>query len=210
MAASTASESGREEMAIMNTMVILGVVGIVGLTGCASVSEGVASMQPESASQPSSVRVGEARLLDPRVNPSAGVRVTAEGDALVVRFAHPGRGTGEIERMDPISLQTISKTVAPVDRSSSGGHPQRVVLDGGRFIVCWKSGDAEQGYRAMAQAFNASDGSPRGAPVAISPADADVSGSLSVATADGHNVVATFAASTGDAFAAYAVPIEAL
>ncbi len=195
----------------MNTMVILGVVGIVGLTGCASVSEGVASMQPESASQPSSVRVGETRLLDPRVNPSAGVRVTAEGDALVVRFAHPGRRTGEIERLDPVSLQTISKTAAPVDRSSSwGGRPQRVVLDGGRFVVCWKSGDPEQGYRVMAQAFNASDGSPRGAPVAISPADADVSGSLSVATADGHNVVATFAASTGDAFAAYAVPIEAL
>jgi hypothetical protein len=197
-------------MAIMNTMVILGVVGIASLTGCASVSEGVASMQPESASQPSSVLVGQARLIDPHVNPSAGVRVTADGDALVVRFAHPGR-LGEMERMDPVSLRTISQAPAPVDRSASwGGRPQRVVLDGGRFVVCWKSGDGENGYRAMAQAFNANDGSPRGAPVAISPSDADVSGPLSVATSDGHSVVATFAASTGDAFAAYAVSIEAL
>ncbi len=62
----------------------------------------------------------------------------------------------------------------------------------------------------MAQAFNANSGDPCGAAVAISPADADVSGPLSGATSDGQHVVATFAASTAGLFAAYAVPLEAL
>jgi hypothetical protein len=206
-----AGKNGRGGDAIMRSALISGVIGIVALSGCGSVRGGVASMQAQSPSELSSVRVGHARLLDARINPSAGVSVAADEDGVVVRFAHP-RGLGEVERLDPVSLYTLSQGAEEVDRApSTQGDEQRVVLDGGRFIVIWKSGDAENGYRAMAQAFNSSDQSPRGAPVAISPWNANVSGPLGAATSDGEHVVATLAASSaGGSFAAYAVPLEAL
>lgn len=188
--------------------VVLGVFGLAALSGCASVSEGVALMQPQSGGEPASVSVGTARMLGGNVNPSAGVRVASDDGTFVVRFAHPGR-LGAVERLDASSLETLSQTSERAEHTEQPRGAQRVVLESGRFVVCWKRGDAETGYVAMAQAFNAA-GAPRGGPVEISPAGLDVVGPLSAATSDGHRVVAAFAASSGGSFSAYAVPIEAL
>jgi hypothetical protein len=50
--------------------------------------------------------------------------------------------------------------------------------------------------------------SPLGAPVEISPPDADVFGAPQAVTTDGHHVVATFAASSEGTFRLVAVPID--
>jgi hypothetical protein len=82
----------------------------------------------------------------------------------------------------------------------------RVVLSDGRFIVCWKSGDFEQGYRVMAQPWSGS-GQALGAPVRISPMDADVLGAPQVVGLDGGRAVATFATRTNDRAELLAVPL---
>lgn len=187
---------------------VLGVLGLAALSGCAPASEGVALMQPQSGGEPASVAVGPARVLGGNVNPSAGVRVASDGETYVVRFAHPGH-LGAVERLDASSLETLSQASERAESAELPRGVQRVVLDGGRFVVCWKKGDAESGYVAMAQAFDAA-GAPRGGPVEISPEGLDVIGSLSAATFDGRHVIATFAASSGGSFSAYAVPLEAL
>jgi hypothetical protein len=80
------------------------------------------------------------------------------------------------------------------------------VLRGGLFIVCWKRGSPEWGYRAMAQAW-AVDGSPLGEPVALSP-DAEVIGTPQLVAVDGERVIAIFAASPDEGFRLLAVPID--
>jgi hypothetical protein len=80
-------------------------------------------------------------------------------------------------------------------------------LTDGRFIVCWKSGDFEQGYRIMAQAWSGS-GEALGAPVTISPIDADVLGAPQVVSLDRGRAVATFATLANDRAELLAVPLQ--
>jgi hypothetical protein len=92
------------------------------------------------------------------------------------------------------------------ERAATKG-ASRVTLDGGRFVVFWTRGSLEWGRRALAQAYN-QDGSPRGAPVVISPPDADVMVAPRAVTTDGRHIVATFVAATGGSFELLSVPIE--
>jgi hypothetical protein len=87
------------------------------------------------------------------------------------------------------------------------GRAARVVLQNGRFLVCWTRGTDEAGHRALAQAFD-QDGSPRGAPVVISPPGVDVVGPPRAISRDGHRVVATFNAWSGGAFEVREVALE--
>jgi len=187
------------------------VAALTVLTGCVG-ARGVTSRAPlgehlDGALEPS-VRVGEARVLDDGVNPLVPLRLTVKDGSIAISFAHLGRGA--TEQIDPDSLEPRSRTseVALRDAESPSTVVQRIVLDGGRFLVCWTSGDVEWGHRAMAQMFNSSDGSPRGGPVAISPASADVVGPLRAITYDGNRVVAMYAAMSGSSFQLMAVPIE--
>jgi hypothetical protein len=166
-------------------------------------------MQPESMQGAASVLVGPARIVDAHVNPSVGVRMAAERDAIVVRFARPDRLTA-VARLDSTSFDELSMTTEPADPAPVDVRPDPIVLDGGRFIVCWKTGDFEWGYRAVAQAFSAVDGSPQGAPVVISPPGLDVIGMPRAIKIDGRRALATFEASSGGSFALYAVSLEAI
>ena len=96
----------------------------------------------------------------------------------------------------------------PMRHEAPATSVQRIVLDHGRFLVCWTTGNVEWGHRVMAQMFNSSDGSPRGGPVAISPANADVVGAPRAITSDGNRVVAMFSAATGSSFQLLAVSID--
>ena len=154
-----------------------------------------------------SVRVGATRVLDARVNPLAPLRLALRDGAIAVSFGHAGRRASE--EIDPGSLEPRSKAdQASPDDGAPSTSVQRIVLDGGRFLVCWTSGNLEWGHRAMAQMFNASDGSPRGGPVPISPSNADVIGPPRAITSDGNRVVAMFSAMSGSSFQLMAVPIE--
>jgi hypothetical protein len=167
-------------------------------------------MQPASTLGVASVLLGAAGVVDAHVNPSGGMSMSAEVDSVVVRFARPG-GQAAVARLDSTSLDELSLTTTePVDHPSVDARPGTVVLDGGRIVACWKTGDFERGYRAVAQAFDASDGSPRGAPVVISPPGLDVIGTPRAVSVDGHRAVAAFEASTGEGFALFAVSIEAI
>jgi hypothetical protein len=189
------------------------------LTGCATTNAGTSGLATRAvtgehhvAAAPEldlpSVRVGEARVLDAKVNPLVPLRLSLEGGAIAVSFGRLGHGASE--QIDPDSLEPRpSQTEEPlreVDGASTS--VQRIVLDGGRFLVCWTTGDLEWGHRAMAQMFNSSDGSPRGGPVAISPSNADVIGRPRAITYDGNRVVAMFAAMSGSSFKLMAVPLE--
>jgi hypothetical protein len=186
------------------------VAALAVLTGCASAG-GVASRAPlgeqgDGAVGPS-VRLGAARVLDQGVNPLVPLRLAVKDGSIAVSFGHLGRG--EIEQIDPDSLEPRSRTSEePVHAESPGASVQRIVLDGGRFLVCWTSGTVEWGHRVMAQMFNSSDGSPRGGPVAISSPSADVVGPPRLITYDGNRVVAMYAAMSGSSFQLVAIPIE--
>ena len=189
-------------------------VSISVLTGCATtrgaVSRAPAGDPPDARAvlDLPSVRVGETRVLDARVNPLVPLRLALRGGAIAVSFGHMGRGESE-----PIDPETLEPRGTPSEEplregESTSTSVQRIVLDGGRFLVCWTSGSLEWGHRAMAQMFNASDGSPRGGPVAISPSNADVIGAPRAITSDGNRVVAMFSAMSGSSFQLMAVPIE--
>jgi hypothetical protein len=192
----------------MRIVTVLGIAGALGSSGCASTSEGVALMQPESAQGVASVLVGPASVVDARVDPSGGTDMSLEGGSIVVRFARPGRHAA-VARLDSTLLEPSLTTTGAVDPSPVDTQP-RPALDGGRFVACWKIGDFERGYRAVAQTFDATDGSPQGAPVVISPPGLDVIGTPRAVNIDGHRAVATFEASTGEAFALFAVSIETI
>lgn len=180
------------------------------LTGCAA-AQGVASGAPlgehvDGALGPS-VRLGEARVLDRGVNPLVPLRLAVKDGAIAVSFAHLGHGA--IEQIDPDSLEPRSRAPEALrDAESPAISVQRIPLDGGRFLVCWASGNVEWGHRVMAQMFNSADGSPRGAPVAVSPPSVDVVGPPRVITYDGNRVVAMYAAMSDSSFQLVAVPIE--
>jgi hypothetical protein len=178
---------------------------------CASTSEGIAMMQPEVPPGAGPIHVGRARVVDARVNPTLGVHVAVDGDAIVVRFARPHQ---EAEaRLDSISLDVRSVTTegVRVDRNSVDSRPDRVTLDGDTFIVCSnRRGNPESPNRAVVQAFDVTDGLPGGAPVVISPPDVNVIGTPQAVKIDNHRAVVTFEADTGGSFALFAVPVESL
>jgi hypothetical protein len=186
------------------------VAALAVLTGCAS-TRGVASSgsgQHLDGALGPSVRLGEARVLDQGVNPLVPLRVAVKDGAIAITFAHLGHGA--IEQIDPNSLEPRSRALdASVrDAESPGTSVQRIVLDGGRFLVCWTTGSLEWGHRVMVQTFNSADGTPRGAPVAISSPSVDVVGPPRVITYDGNRVVAMYAAMSGSSSQLMAVPIE--
>jgi len=193
----------------MNLKLGLVGVGILGLVGCASTGGRV---EPDFAGlagpDAPSVVVGEARVLDAKVNPHVPVRATAEDGSVTLRFGRP-RHAGAVARLEPSTMELLS-IEAPSAGSGAplpGQSVTRVVLDGGRFIKCWKRGDAERGYRAIAQTYEA-DGTPIGSPTVISPPDVDVVGVPQVVTTDGHHVLAAFAAAAESSFQLLAVTLE--
>jgi hypothetical protein len=193
----------------MNIKLGLVVTAMLGTFGCATSVSGRG--QPGFAGARSdgmpSVSVGELRVIDPHVNPMVPVHVTSENNQVAVTFGL--EHSGARERLDSVSLQPVSwEPTAREDRSAPVTGVTRVVLDGNRFLLCWTEGTLESGHRAMAQMRRGSDGSPLGAPVEISPPDADVFGAPQAVTTDGHHVVATFAASSDGTFRLVAVPID--
>jgi hypothetical protein len=197
------------------------VVGMAGATGCASSGAlsagndarnglGVLGVAEAQAPEGSGVLRGTVRVLDTQVNPLVPVRLTAEGDEVAVRFAHSRRG-GAVVHIDGQSLAPIGDEapVAAERREAPSGRSVRVVFRDGRFIECWKAGDAERGYKVMAQAWTGG-GDRIGSPVAISPADSDVLGVPQVVSVDGDHAVATFATVDGDKTQLLAVSLRVL
>jgi len=189
------------------------VVGMGGATGCASsgaLSGGNLGAAEAQAPGGAGVLRGTVQVLDTQVNPLVPVRLTAEGDEVAVRFAHSRNG-GAVMHIDGRSLAPIGDE-APVvaeHREAASGRSVRVVFRDGRFIECWKAGDAERGYKVMDQAWTGA-GDRVGSPVAISPADADVLGLPQVVSVDGEHAVATFAAVDGDKTKLLAVSLRVL
>jgi hypothetical protein len=180
------------------------------LVGCSSSShilrspEGVALAQGADAP----LRVGVTRVIGSRIRPLAPVQLSSEEGTIAVRFARPRSGAA-IARLDAESLAPLSP-----ERPLSGSgviappeDPAPVVLRDGRFVVCWKDGDPERGYRLMAQAW-ANTSTPLGPPVAVSSPEADVIGVPSAISVDGERVVAVFASSSDRGFDLLAVPLE--
>src|SRR5580700_2769453 len=185
------------------------VAAMVGSFGCAT--SAIGRGQPGFAGAGSdgmpSVRVGQLRVIDAHVNPLVPVHVTSENNQVGVTFGL--EHSGAHERLDAVSLQPVSwEPTVREDRSTPSSGVTRVVLDGNRFLLCWTEGSLESGHRAMAQMRRATDGAPLGAPVEISPPEADVFGAPQAVTTDGHHVVATFAASSEGTFRLVAVPID--
>jgi len=186
----------------------LALVGIasLGLGGCATRSVGAGGQGADFApGAASSVRLGESRV---HVNPMVPVHVAAEGTHVAVRFAHAGRREA-VTQLDPESLDLLSRQQTgrsePPSAPSTGA--TQVELDGGRFLVCWIGESADGGRHALAQ-VRARDGSLLGAPLVISPPEADVFGSPHAVSADGRHVVVTFTATSGEAFELRAVSLE--
>jgi hypothetical protein len=111
--------------------------------------------------------------------------------------------------LDPATLQVLSaETSGPSEAPQApASGATRVVLDGGRFIVCWTEQSADGGRRAMARLW-APDGHSLGPALAISPPDADVLGAPRAASADGRHAIVTFGSTNGDTFELRAVALE--
>jgi hypothetical protein len=180
----------------------------LGLMGCAST---VAVQAPKSAEfaapDKAAVRISAATVVDAHVSPLVPVRVTPEREAIAVTFGQ--RGHTQTTRLDPVTLQVLSaETEGPAEvRQEPARSAARVVLDGGRAVVCWTEQGADGGRRAMAQLWEA-DGRSLGPALAISPPDADVLGAPHATSSDGRHAVVTFASTSGGAFELRAVAIE--
>jgi len=199
------------------------VLAMAGGTGCASSGgvvghatldyatvEGRGETPVGDVSARAGFRGGEARVVGSHVNPMVPVRLTLESNEVAVRFTHSRTG-GAVAHLDRTSLAPVGdeSPVAAERPVAPSKERVRVVLTDGRFIVCWKAGDVERGYRVMAQGWTG-QGEPMGAPVPISPADSDILGALQVVAVDGHHAVAAFAAMTGDRAEVLAVSLEIL
>jgi hypothetical protein len=203
------------------------VAAMAGAMGCASSGGlegrdalGVAMAQGAQASAQGSLSAGAPRVVDSHVNPLVPVRLTAEDGGLAVRFAR-ARSGGAVAHLDGTSLAPSAPAAEttpavglasgqPAERAAAPStEPARAVFDDGRFIVCWKSGDAERGYRVMAQAWSGG-GESLGAPVAISPVDSDVLGAPQVVAMGADHAVATFAAVDGSRTQLLAVSLQVL
>jgi len=196
----------------MQSALVLGVAITMGTAGCASSGAGFERGEPDFSGairrSQSSVKIGEAHVVDGRVNPQMPVLMSSRGSEIAVGFGRPGH-VAAVATLDGSSLQPLSLLQHPsVDAATAPEtHAVRVELESGRFVLCWTRGSLDWGHRALAQAFDR-DGSPRGAPVAISAPDADVMGQLRAITPDGQRVIATFVAISRNAFELIAVPIE--
>lgn len=195
----------------MKSVAILGLASVLGAVGCASTNVGAPAVERESSGVPwrdASMHVGEARIMDTRVNPLAPVGVASDGATIALSYSR-GRQSRTVTRMDSESLRVVSSKPSGSSDDSTGSTQTsaRVELEGGRFVLVWKRGSVEWGYRALAQEFRA-DGSPLGAPVVISPPDVDVMGSPQAVSTDGRNLVATFTGASEKSIELVAVPIE--
>jgi hypothetical protein len=195
---------------------VLVLATVAGLTGCATSEAGFdrgavgVTMAQGTRGLAAGVQAGEAHVVDAHVNPMVPARLTVEGGAIAVRFARP-RAEDAIVHLNGQSLAPVSpETAMPAERPAMpASRAVRAVLADGTFIVCWKSGDAEQGYRLMAQAWTAG-GSPLGQPAAVSPPEMDVLGAPQVTAIDGGRAIATFATSDGNRAELVAVPLQVL
>jgi hypothetical protein len=156
------------------------------------------------------VRVGDARILASHVNPRVPVRLDAQDGSVEIRFGRAPHSESLV-RLDLESLEpTSSATVPGQSASGASTHVARVIVDdGGGFVECSTRGSIYSGHQAVVQAFHA-NGSVRGAPVVISPSDADVIGPPLAVTTDGRHIVATFTAARAGSFELIAVPIVSL
>jgi hypothetical protein len=188
--------------------ILVGAIGLCAM-GCASGPTGVPQAPGVTDLQGgrSPIRAGEARVLDGNISPLAPVHVAPDGGTVTVRFARPRAGA--LLHLDPQSLLPVSpEEPAPLEeRASAARGPAHTVLKGDRFLVCWRRGDVESGYRLMAQAWNA-DGFPLGPAVLVSPPDVDVIGSAQLVATGEDRALATFAAASGDRFELLAVSLE--
>jgi len=154
------------------------------------------------------LRVVATRTVDSRVQPMVPVHLAAEGGNIAVTFAQRGRQQ-VVTRLNPASLELVSSAAA--GRSEAPAAPARgaarVELEGGRLVTLWTHENADGGRQVVAQMWTAS-GSRLGAPVVISPPDADVLGAPHAATIDGRHVLVTFAATAGESFELRAVSLE--
>jgi hypothetical protein len=185
-------------------------VSICLLTGCASTTtrayQQLAFAVADSGSIPLSIQVGEPRVITSNVNPLAPVTLSAEDGAIEVTFARSTR-TGEMMRLDPLSLSTLSSEPRPSEKlAPASTDAARVPMSDGGYVLFYTEGSVSWGHRAMAQSFYG-EGLPQGPPVAISPPDDDVLGAPRAATTDGRHVVATFSATRGGSFELVAVTV---
>jgi hypothetical protein len=179
----------------------------LGAVGCAR-PDTTPAVFADSHAAPS-VYAGDARVVANKIDPRAGVDVTSHGDELLVRFARARQGYVD-SRIDALALTPRADDVEEgrLDHSKMEPRkPARVVLDDGHFVVVWTRGNPESSDEVVAQSFDA-NGTPRGAPVVVSPPEIDVMGSPHAVTTDGRHVVVTFAASNGQSFDALAVGVD--
>ena len=182
---------------------------LLGVTGCAATLPGAAATSAEFPPGDQAMRISATTVVDTHLSPLVPVHLSPErGGAIAVTFARRGR-TQATARLDPTTLQVLSaETSGPSEAPQSpASGATRVVLDGGRFIVCWTEQSADGGRQAMARLW-APDGHALGPAVAISPPDADVLGAPHAASADGRHAVVTFGSNSGGAFELRAVALE--
>jgi hypothetical protein len=183
-------------------------IAALGVGGCATTSRGAGSQTLALArGEESGMRVGETRVLDAHVNPMVPVHLATEGGVVAVTFGQAGRGV--VAWVDPSSLQLLSRQPAGRSEgpSAPSTEPTRVLLDGGRFLVCWTRQGSDGGRHAVVRLWTR-NGSPVGEPLVISPSDDEVFGSPSAMSIDGRHVVVTFTATSGNAFELRAVSLE--
>jgi hypothetical protein len=186
----------------------LACVGIAafGLGGCAGVN-GTSGGKLGELNGVSPLRVVATRAIDSKVHPMAPVHLAAEGDTIAATFGLPGHRQ-VVARLDPASLDQLSRDQVGRSEATStrSAGAVRVVLDGGRFVVCWTRPSVDGGREAVAQMWSAS-GSRLGAPMVISPPESDVFGSPQAATTDGRHVLVTFPETSGTSFELRAVSL---
>jgi len=182
------------------------------LTGCGAAAVHSSSVQLTRADS-GSLTVGEPQVLSAQVNPMQPLTASATGNTISVTFARRGQ-QGSVLDVDADSLRARSSTEYRYDSFATSttlpatGAESVALADGGSLLL-WTEGSMEWGHRAMAQSFGAG-GTPTSAKVILSPARMDVVGAPHAATIDGHRVVATLAATEGQAFELVAVPIQVL
>jgi hypothetical protein len=178
----------------------------IGLGGCAS--GGAFHQQLDFAVMRPGLHVGGGRVLGENVNPLVPLSLEASEGGVAVTFGQ--RNRSESVRVDPSSLDLLERVDGPAaPRAPLAGNVARVVLPGGASLVVSRRGDAEVGYQAVVQTFNAS-GMPTSASVSISSPEVDVVGPLEAVFVDDNHIVAAFTAAIGETFEVVAVPIEVL
>jgi hypothetical protein len=182
---------------------------VLGVTGCAATLPGAAATSADFTQGDQAMRISATSVVDTHLSPLVPVHLTPErGGAIAVTFARRGQKQATA-RLDPATLQLLSaETTGPAEaREAPASGATRVVLDGGRFIVCWTEQSADGGRHAMARLW-APDGHALGPAVAISPPEADVLGAPHATSTDGRHAVVTFGSTSGGTFELRAVALE--